>query len=91
MWSSRDVNHEDKLTAIMTTKRNCNLLSTGDIVSWKEFENVNLDFVFKQFPSDCDGMLGMVASELLFQIPTSFKEHPTNCRTAVVHVQHRLK
>ncbi|XP_078337815.1 uncharacterized protein LOC111100868 [Crassostrea virginica] len=65
MWSSRDVNHEDKLTAIMTTKRNCSLLSTGDIVSWKEFENVNLDFVFKQFPSDCDDWNSCISNPCL--------------------------
>lgn len=33
----------------------CNLQSTGDILSWKTFEDINFEDMFKNIPSSCDG------------------------------------
>lgn len=39
----------------MTNKKMCNLQSTGDILSWKTFEDINFEDMFKNIPSSCDG------------------------------------
>lgn len=56
IWSS-SINQTDLLAEIMTYKNSCNLKATADILSWKEFENINAEFLFKHMPSECDGKL----------------------------------
>lgn len=54
VWSTMDTDQRDALSNIMKNKKSCIAKRVGDIVSWKEFENINFDSTFKHIPSECD-------------------------------------
>lgn len=55
MWSTNSTTLKATLSDVMTDKKCCSLKSTGDILSWRTFENINLENTFKNIPSSCDG------------------------------------
>lgn len=54
IWSTNSTNLKAALSDVMTNKKMCSLKSTGDILSWRTFENINLENTFKNIPSSCD-------------------------------------
>lgn len=54
IWSSNPKNFKAALSDVITNKKMCNLQSTGDILSWRTFENINFENTFKNIPSSCD-------------------------------------
>lgn len=54
LWSTMGTNQRDALSNIMKSKMSCSVQSFGDILPWKEFENINFDSTFKHIPSECD-------------------------------------
>lgn len=54
VWSTMNTNQQDALPEIMKQKMTCSAQSFGDILPWKEFEDINFDSTFKHIPSECD-------------------------------------
>lgn len=54
IWSTNSTNLKAALSDVMTDKKLCSLKITGDILSWRTFENINLENTFKNIPSSCD-------------------------------------
>lgn len=54
IWSTNSTDHIVALSEVMTNKKMCKLQSTGDILSWKTFEDINFEDTFKNIPSSCD-------------------------------------
>lgn len=54
IWSKNRENSNVSLLNIVKGSRSCFLHSFGDILSWKQFENIHFENTFKLIPSECD-------------------------------------
>jgi hypothetical protein len=55
IWSTNLEDSSVSLPDVMSKFKSCSLERTGDILSWKKFENIHSETTFKQIPSECDG------------------------------------